>query len=37
MISGVLSIILGSIASVLYKTMLERFLAIKNPKDVKML
>jgi O-antigen/teichoic acid export membrane protein len=37
MISGVLSIIPGSVASVLYTTMLERFSVNNNPKDVKSL
>ncbi len=35
MISGVLSIIPGSVASVLYTSMLERFSINNNPKDVK--
>lgn len=34
MISGILSIIPGSIASVLYTNMLEKFSVSKNPKDV---
>jgi len=37
MISGILSIIPGSIASVLYTTMLERFSVRQDPKDVKSL
>ena len=37
MISGILSIIPGSVASVLYTTMLERFAIRHEPKDVKSL
>jgi O-antigen/teichoic acid export membrane protein len=37
MISGILSVIPGSVASVLYTTMLERFAVRHDPKDVKSL
>ncbi len=37
MISGILSVIPGSVASVLYTTMLERFAVRHEPKDVKSL